>query len=93
MGKILVFTTLLFFKLYIPICFSQVNQLDITGNWCEFDSFLPYIQTSEPGVKRNEVRNTFPNSVCLDLLINPSASFRNIAIIIKKIKKRTLQGV
>lgn len=56
MNKILFLTALFLLKLNLSTCFSQANQIDITGNWCEFDNFLPYIQTSEPDVNKNEVK-------------------------------------
>jgi len=56
MKKLLILIFFIFSQSHFVSCFSQVSQLDITGNWCEFDSFLPYIQISEPDVKTTEVR-------------------------------------
>jgi len=53
-----------FLWLHNTICFSQDKAIDITGNWSEFCAFLPYIQTSEPDVKENEVK-TFKQNLKL----------------------------
>jgi hypothetical protein len=37
--------------------FAAKIRLDITGNWQEFDDFLPVIQTSEPPLKEGESRS------------------------------------